>query len=59
MMMIMMMVMMIIDDFSRGINENNIQATFNKLKSEFACVVQSSEVKNPIEFELVEVMTTC
>ena len=52
MMMIMMMVMMIIDDFSRGINENNIQATFNKLKSEFACVVQSSEVRNPSEFEL-------
>ena len=54
-----MIMMMIIGDFSRGINENNIQATFNKLKSEFACVVQSSEVKNPIDFELVEVMTTC
>ena len=35
----------LIDDCSRGINEDNIQSTFNKLKSEFACVVQSHEVK--------------
>lgn len=34
----------LIDDCSRGINEDNIQSTFNKLKSEFACVVQSHEV---------------
>ena len=28
----------------QGINNDNIAATYNKLRSEFACVVQSSEV---------------
>ena len=34
----------LIDDCSRGIKEENINNTFDKLKTEFACVVQSSEV---------------
>ena len=34
----------LIDDCSRGINDENIAATFDKLKTEWACVVQSSEV---------------
>ena len=29
----------------QGINNDNIAATYNKLRSEFACVVQSSEVR--------------
>ena len=33
----------LIDNCSRGINENNINGVFAKLKNEFACVVQSSE----------------
>ena len=36
----------LIDDCSRGINEDNIEASYNKLKSEFGCVVQSHEVSN-------------
>jgi len=36
----------LIDDCSRGINDDNIKATYDKLRSEWACVVQSSEVKN-------------
>ena len=34
----------LIDDCSRGIKEENIASTFSKLKTEFACVVQSTEV---------------
>ena len=30
----------------QGINNDNIAATYNKLRSEFACVVQSSEVRH-------------
>ena len=36
----------LVDDCSRGINDDNIAATFNKLRSEWACVVQSSEVRS-------------
>ena len=34
----------LIDDCSRGIKEENISSSYNKLRTEFACVVQSSEV---------------
>lgn len=34
----------LIDDCSRGINDDNIAASYDKLKTEWACVVQSSEV---------------
>jgi nicotinamidase-related amidase len=34
----------LIDDCSRGINQENINKAFDKLKTEFACVVQSNEV---------------
>lgn len=33
-----------IDDCSRGINHDNIANCFEKIKSSFGCVVQSSEV---------------
>ena len=33
-----------IDDCSRGIVNENINNTFDKIKSQFGCVVQSSEV---------------
>ena len=35
-----------IDDCSRGIVNENITSTFDKIKSKFGCVVQSSEVKS-------------
>ena len=44
----------LIDDCSRGINEDNIQSTFNKLKSEFACVVQSNEVKSKYRYCMIQ-----
>ena len=39
----------LIDNCSRGINDQNIQATFERLKAEWACVVQSSEVKAMVQ----------
>ena len=35
----------LIDDCSRGITNENINNTFDKIKSQYGCVVQSSEVK--------------
>ena len=34
----------LIDDCSRGINNDNISNCFEKIKNSFGCVVQSSEV---------------
>merc|ERR1712227_492577 len=39
----------LIDDCSRGINDDNIAASYDKLKTEWACVVQSSEVKAMVQ----------
>ena len=39
----------LIDNCSRGINHQNIQDTFERLKAEWACVVQSSEVKAMVQ----------
>ena len=39
----------LIDNCSRGINDQNIQATFERLRSEWACVVQSGEVKAMVQ----------
>ena len=35
--------------FSRGINEENISNAFNKVRSEWGCVVQSAEVKAMVQ----------
>ena len=34
---------------SRGINEENISNAFNKVRSEWGCVVQSAEVKAMVQ----------
>ena len=39
----------LIDNCSRGINDQNIQATFERLRAEWACVVQSGEVKAMVQ----------
>ena len=36
----------LVDDCSRGIKEENIANSYSKLRTEFACVVQSSEVRH-------------
>ena len=42
----------LIDDCSRGINNDNITNCFEKIKNSFGCVVQSSEVRT----EIVEII---
>jgi len=39
----------LIDDCSRGINNDNINDCFDKIRSQFGCVVQSSEVKAMVQ----------
>jgi len=39
----------LIDDCSRGITNENINNTFDKIKSQYGCVVQSSEVKAMVQ----------
>ena len=43
----------LIDDCSRGINNDNITNCFEKIKNSFGCVVQSSEVRI-VEFMLYD-----
>ena len=47
----------LIDDCSRGINNDNITNCFEKIKNSFGCVVQSSEVRTEIvEFIYLQVL---
>ena len=39
----------LVDDCSRGIDTTNISNCFDKIRSEFGCVVQSSEVKAMVQ----------